>query len=103
MWDLLFILGMVLAGTIIWKLRQQSEFANTIIAQHCQKLGLQLLSTARSHFNYKLGKDFLRANFVFEFSSDGENRYQGNLSLSGLMQPRFELPPYRVADEHDTL
>lgn len=102
MWDLLFILFMVLAGAIIWKLRQQSELARTMIEQHCQKLGLQLLSTARSNFNLKLGQDFLRANFIFEFSSDGENHYQGDFSLSGLSQPRFQLPAYKMVDDEQS-
>ncbi|WP_298943553.1 DUF3301 domain-containing protein [uncultured Psychromonas sp.] len=98
-WDLLFILVMVLVGTTIWKLRQQSELAKKMIEQHCKKLELQLLSFARSRFNYKLGSDFLQASFVFEFSSDGDNNYQGTLTLNGLVKPRFQLPAYRLVDD----
>ncbi|WP_025563212.1 DUF3301 domain-containing protein [Psychromonas sp. SP041] len=98
-WDLLFILIMVLIGTTIWKLRQQSELAKRMIEQHCNKLELQLLSFARSRFNYKLGSDFLQASFVFEFSSDGDNNYQGTLTLNGLVKPRFQLPAYRLVDD----
>ena len=101
MWDLFFILGMVLLGTTFWKLRQQSEFAKSMIEQHCKKLELQMLSIARSHFNLKLGSDFLQASFVFEFSSDGENNYQGKLTLNGLAKPRFQLPAYRVVDDQE--
>ncbi|RBW41641.1 DUF3301 domain-containing protein [Psychromonas sp. B3M02] len=102
MWDLLFILLMVLAGTTIWKLRQQSELAKKLTEMHCQKLDLQLLSFSRSRFNFKLGSDFLQANFVFEFSSDGDNNYQGTLTLNGLVKPRFQLPAYRVVDEQQS-
>ena len=101
MWDLLFILGMVLLGTTIWKLRQQSELAKSMIEQHCKNLELQVLSVARSRFNFKLGADFLRASFIFEFSSDGTNRYQGTLFLSGLVKPRFQLPAYRLVNDED--
>lgn len=101
MWDLLFILGMVIFGTTIWRLRQQSEIAKVMIEQHCKKLELQLLSVARSHFNFKLGEDFLQASFIFEFSSDGENSYQGTLKLSGLVKPRFALPAYRLVDDEN--
>jgi len=97
-WDLLFILGMVLFGTTLWKLRQQSELAKSLIEQHCKNLDLQVLSVARSHFNFKLGEYFLHASFVFEFSSDGSDHYQGTLWLSGLVKPRFQLPPYRTFD-----
>jgi len=101
-WDLLFILLMVLIGTTIWKLRQQSELAKKLIEQHCHKLDLQLLSFARSRFNFQLGNDFLQASFVFEFSSDGDNNYQGTLTLNGLVRPRFQLPAYRMVDDENT-
>lgn len=102
MWDLLFILGTVIFATSIWRLRQQSELAKSIIESHCKKLELQILSVARSQFNYKLGKNFLQASFVFEFSSDGTNSYQGIMKLNGLTKPQFELPPYRIADDENT-
>ncbi|MEG3754308.1 DUF3301 domain-containing protein [Psychromonas arctica] len=101
-WDLLFILLMVLVGTTIWKLRQQSELAKKLTEVHCHKLGLQLLSFSRSRFNFTLGSDFLQASFVFEFSSDGDNNYQGGLTLNGLIKPRFQLPAYRVVDDQQT-
>lgn len=103
MTDLLFILFSVIIAMMIWKLRQQSEYAKELISQHCSKLDLQLLSVARSHFNYKLGKHFLQACFIFEFSSDNDNCYQGRLLLSGLRRPRFELPVYRSFENTDTL
>lgn len=98
--DLLFILLTVVGGTLIWKLRQQSEHAKELITQHCLKLDLQLLSVARSAFNFKLGDNFLQASFIFEFSSDNDNSYQGQLFLSGLRKPRFALPVYRSFEEH---
>jgi hypothetical protein len=101
-WNLLFILAMVLFGTTIWKLRQQSEFAKSMVENHCQKLNLQMLSFARSHFNFKLGEEFLQAHFIFEFSSDGTSSYQGKLLLTGLTKPRFQLPAYRLVNDEDT-
>ncbi|WP_019613119.1 DUF3301 domain-containing protein [Psychromonas ossibalaenae] len=101
--SLLFILFCVSAGTLIWKLRQQSEYAKKLITQHCFKLDLQLLSVSRSNFNFKLGRDFLQASFVFEFSSDNDNSYQGRLFISGLRKPRFELPVYRTFEDPNTL
>ena len=97
--NLVYILLTVIAGTLIWKLRQQSEYAKEVITRHCFQLDLQLLSVARSSFNLKSGPRFLEACFVFEFSSDNQNNYQGRVYLSGLKRPRFELPPYRCFDE----
>lgn len=99
MLDLLFILLLVSSGTLIWKLRQQSEYAKTVITNYCLKLDLQLLSVSRSHFNFSLGKNFLQASFMFEFSSDNENSYQGKLFLNGLRKAQFELPVYRINDD----
>jgi len=100
--DLLFILLSVIVGSLLWKRRQQSEHAKEMITAHCAQLDLQLLSVARSQFNYKLGKNFLQASFVFEFSSDNDNCYQGRLFLNGLKQPRFDLPVYRTFESPDT-
>jgi hypothetical protein len=101
--ELLFILLTVLVSTIIWKLRKQSEYAREQITQHCFKLDLQLLSVSRSNFNFKLGEHFLQASFVFEFSSDNNNNYQGHLFMRGLRRPRFELPVYRSVESPDSL
>ena len=96
--DLLSILLTVFIIMSIWKLRKQSEQAKELITRHCQQLDLQLLSTARSSFNLKPGKSFLEASFVFEFSSDNANYYQGKVYLLKGRKPRFELPPYRCFD-----
>lgn len=103
MTNLLFLLFSLLAGALFWKLRQQSEFARELIIKRCMQLDLQLLSVSRSQFNFKPGKNFLQASFVFEFSSDNDNCYQGRLLLNGLHNPRFELPVYRTFEDAGTL
>ncbi len=100
MLDLLFILFCVSFGTLIWKLRQQSEHAKELITKHCVKLDLQLLSFSRSSFNFKFGEQFLQASFVFEFSSDNDNNYEGKLYLQGLRKPHFDLPVYRSFEDN---
>ena len=97
--NLLFILLSVLLGGVIWKLRKQSEYAKELITRRCFELDLQLLSVSRSRFNFKLGENFLQASFVFEFSSDNNNNYQGYLFMRGLRRPRFELPVYRSFED----
>lgn len=99
----MFILFAVIVGALFWKSRQQSEHAKVLITKHCLALDLQLLSVSRSRFNYKLGRNFLQASFIFEFSSDNENCYQGTLFLNGLYKPRFDLPVYRTFEDPNTL
>ncbi|MCW8996211.1 MAG: DUF3301 domain-containing protein [Psychromonas sp.] len=103
MTNLLFILFSIIAGALFWKLRQQSEYAKELISRRCCELDLQLLSVARSQFNFSLGKDCLQASFVFEFSSDNDNCYQGRLLLNGLHNPKFELPVYRSFEDGNSL
>ena len=101
--NLLFIFCSIVVGLTLWRRRQQSEHAKVMITNHCFNLDLQLLSVARSNFNYQLGNHFLEASFVFEFSSDNDNTYQGKLFLKGLVSPRFELPVYRIFEDPNTL
>lgn len=101
MMELLFILFCVTFGSIIWQLRKQSEYAKKIIDKHCFELDLQLLSISRSKFNFKFGKNFLQASFVFEFSSNNENSYQGFVYMQGLGYPRFVLPAYATVMDHN--
>ncbi len=96
--NLVFIFIITCIIAMIWKLRQQSELATLLITKHCFQLDLQLLSVARGAFNFKPSQHFLEACFVFEFSSDNENNYQGKLYLLGLQRARFALPPYRCFD-----
>ena len=75
-----------------------SEQTNTYLKQYCDKHGLQLLSVARAktRSSFKYGKPDWHSKFNFEFSSNGEDRYTGEVELVGMRVLRTEVPPHRV-------
>ena len=85
-------------GYQFWRIRAISEQTNTYLKQYCDKHGLQLLSVARAktRFSFKYGKPDWHSLFHFEFSSNGEDRYTGEVELIGVRVMRTEVPPHRV-------
>ncbi|GMM68318.1 DUF3301 domain-containing protein [Alteromonas sp. MTD1] len=85
-------------GYQFWRVRGISERSNSFLKQYCDTHGLQLLSVARSktRFSFKYGKPDWQSTFVFEFSSNGEDRYSGEVEMIGLRVIRTEVPPYKM-------
>ena len=81
-----------------WRIRGISESTNTYLKQYCEKHQLQLLSVARAQtrLSFKFGKPDWNSVFMFEFSSNGEDRYSGEVELVGKRVIRTEVPPHRV-------
>ncbi|MCE0556072.1 MULTISPECIES: DUF3301 domain-containing protein [unclassified Motilimonas] len=94
--DLFWLFAIFAICIWFWQQRKQNERAQELIEQRCQQLELQLVSVARDNICFKLGEHFLEQTFVFEFSSDSENCYQGYLRLSGQHKYHFDIPPYRM-------
>ncbi len=63
---------------------------------------LQLLSVARGSYGIQLpdGKKRLHTIYEFEFSSVGDDHYTGKLIMIGFKAAKFNLPPYRMAEEY---
>ena len=77
--------------------RKQAERANQVIQQYCQEQELQWLSTAAAGLRWQPQYGHLLCyRFNFEFSSNGENCYQGTLLMAGPRDYQFILPPYQV-------
>lgn len=90
--DLIWLFAICLLGAEAWLRRQQSELAEQLIKQYCQRNQWQFVSVARS----SLGTPLILANilrrpnaFVFEFSQDGLNQLESEFFLTGLQQPVF--------------
>ena len=96
MGEMLGILLLGLVGWAFWQQRRQAELAWQYRRRPCQPHEPQLLSPARTH--RALGHKPLRllTYYQFEFSSDGESHYQGQLCMQGLHVAGVELPPHRL-------
>lgn len=93
---LLILFGFI--GIMLFRhFRKQAELAHALIQDYCQQEQLQWLSTAQAGVGWQPHKSSLLSyKFNFEFSSNGENRYQGTLIMLGPLPSQFILPPYAI-------
>ena len=99
--SLLDILLLCVISVIIfqfWRIRAISERAQNYLHQYCEKHHLQLISVARqkTRLGFHRGKLDWHTQFQFEFSGNGEDSYQGVLSMTGLTVVDTQLPAYRI-------
>lgn len=94
--EMLAILLLMALAALFWQQRRQAELAWQYLRRYCQHHDLQLLSVARSQRKWNRQPWGLQTHYLFEFSSDGESRYQGCLIMQGLHAVKVDLPPYRM-------
>ncbi|GAA3919773.1 DUF3301 domain-containing protein [Litoribacillus peritrichatus] len=95
----LFILIMILSYW--WKSRGHKEIAYRAAKQYCVNMDLELLdqAVALRGLWFKRDEDGrLKAwrSYIFEFSSDGESRYQGRVITLGNKILKIELEPHTM-------
>ncbi len=106
MFSLINLLLLILAGVIALYWWQSGLFkgrARELATAHCRQLNLQLLDqsmviTAIWPALSRSGKIEFRRTYQFEFSSIGDNRYQGQLVMQGLRLKSIELETYKLPD-----
>ncbi|WP_318479362.1 DUF3301 domain-containing protein [Photobacterium leiognathi] len=98
--NLLGILLVAIIAFLFWQQRRQTELAQYFIEQRCKNMGLQLLSFARGKHKLKdhHGEWGWRTVFIFEFSADGHDAYQGYLEMRRLRASHFFIPPHRLPE-----
>lgn len=75
-----------------------SEAVKLHLESYCEQRSLQLISVARHKVriaSYRGKLDF-KSIYNFEFSGNGEDSYQGQVTMIGLRVSDIELPAYRV-------
>lgn len=96
--DILFLLLMIVIIAQFWRIRAISEAANRFVNHYCEQQNLQFISIARSRTRVGIvrGKPDWKTQFTFEFSGNGEDKYQGVVEMEGLREVSTIVPPYRV-------
>ncbi|WP_199609303.1 DUF3301 domain-containing protein [Flocculibacter collagenilyticus] len=92
---LLFALLIIWA---FWYQRSLAEIARNFAQQHCQQRQVQFISIAlvkRGFTRNKRGTLTLKTEFNFEFSGDGESRYEGQIILIGKQLADIQMPAYK--------
>jgi hypothetical protein len=93
---------LILIGSVIylfWLNRKIAEAANMHANRQTEQLQVQLMSVACSKRRFgflKNGKPGVKSEFIFEFSSDGENAYQGTLVMENEFLKRVIIPPHKI-------
>lgn len=84
---------------LFWLNRKVAEAANSHAARQTEQLQVQLMSVACTKRRFgilKNGKPGIKSEFMFEFSSDGENAYQGILIMENEMLKSVVVPPHKI-------
>lgn len=93
-----FILTLCIIG-FFWYSRMYAETAKKIAQQETKKLQVQLLSVActqRRMGILKTGNVGMKSQYSFEFTSDGETVYTGDLYLENNQLIQVTVPPHRI-------
>ncbi len=102
MLDDLILIALLLCAYLYWFSGQQAkEIALKAVRAHCMNLDVQMLDeyVALSGIRLKrgqAGKIWLQRTFLFEFSSTGNERYNGVCKVLGKRVESIQMEPYRI-------
>lgn len=102
MLDHIFLISLLLLGFLYWfKSQKVKEIALNATRAHCLKMQVQMLddyiATSSLWFaRNKTGKIQVRRTFVFEFSSTGNERYNGRIAMLDRQVESIYMEPYRI-------
>lgn len=95
---------LIILGFFYWSSAQiAKEIAYKKVRQNCQQLHLQMLDDYVALQKLSLQRDTLgriciKRTYGFEFSATGEERYQGQIILSGRQVQSIRMDAYRIPD-----
>ena len=100
------LIWLLIAGILFvywWNSGRFKGRARSLAIDHCQQFGLQLLDQSmviRGIWPERTasGNLSLRRSYAFEFTSTGDQRYQGLLVLQGMTLKSIELEAYKLPD-----
>lgn len=104
MLDDLILIALLLSAYLYWFNGQQAkEIALKAVRAHCLNLEVQMLDEYVALNSIRLrkgraGKMCLRRTFLFEFSSTGNERYNGVCMMLGKRVESIQMEPYRIDD-----
>ncbi len=99
--DLLWLLLAYLFMLYWWNAKGAKEIALKATQKHCEEMDVQLLDQSIGLRAFWLKRDsrgrvrFWRT-YIFDFSPNGEDRYQGRIILLGRTIESMQLDPHRI-------
>jgi hypothetical protein len=101
MLDDIFLIVLLLVAYLYWSTAQQvKELALKATRAHCLDMEVQMLDEYVALDGIRLkrdeaGKVHVRRSFLFEFSSTGNERYNGRIVMLGRQVESIHMEPYR--------
>ncbi|MCW8884850.1 MAG: DUF3301 domain-containing protein [Motiliproteus sp.] len=99
--DLFWLLTIYLIVLYWWNAKGVKEVALKATLKHCQEMEVQLLDQSISLRGFWVKRDsggrlrFWRS-YNFDFSSNGDDRYQGRIIILGKRIESIQLEPHRL-------
>ena len=89
-------------GWFWWDSRGVAEHATRVAKQYCESMNLSFLNDTVAWQKIRLkrnlkGRMAFERSYFFEFSSDGNQRYRGEVVMLGKRVKNIQLDPHRVA------
>jgi len=100
--DPVILISLLLLASVYWfKSQHIREIALNATKAHCRAMEVQMLDDYVALKSLRLkkdksGKTRLQTTFTFEFSSTGNERYQGRIAMLGHRVESIYLQPYRI-------
>jgi hypothetical protein len=96
--SLVILLCIGLISFQFWRLRGIAEHCIDFSKQYCDKHNLQFISLARQSTRFTIYKGRLdwKITYTLEFSSNGEDAYEGSLVSIGKHIAAVTLPVYKI-------
>ncbi|MGZ8224623.1 MAG: DUF3301 domain-containing protein [Methylobacter sp.] len=102
---LIILISLLVLGFLYWNKSQQiKEIALSATRAHCLAMGVQMLDdyiaiNTLGFKRNKAGKMQMQCSFVFEFSSTGDERYNGRIDMLGHRVESIYMEPYRIESD----
>ena len=99
--SLIVIMCFAAVCLVWWKAREAQERALRAARAYCEKMGLQLLDecVVQSHWRFKRGQHGrieMERHYEFEFTSTGNDRYFGQVTMHGAKLHYVNVEPHRL-------
>jgi hypothetical protein len=98
----IFLTALIFVGVVYWlRARDLKQLALIEATKYCKNLDLALLDESvalkslRPTRNSK-GRLMLSRVYQFDFTANGEDRYQGEIILAGKQVLKIIIPPHRI-------
>ena len=98
--DIIFFMLLSFLGYFWWQSKAVKESAIIRVKRYCKEMDIQLLdetiSTKKSRLIWHRNQLKIKRSFVFEFTSTGEARYEGEIIFLSHSMDSIAIEPHKI-------